>query len=81
MHLQVTWNSRNTLLNVAKDEYFNNCSKTAHYAQKYLFNCFIVFLSYYPLKLLPVKPPGCSSLLFAKAQVMPIFQTTFPGFP
>ena len=42
--MQIIWNSR---LSVIKDVYLNSCSKTAHYAQKYLLNCFIVFLLYY----------------------------------
>ena len=45
--------------------YLNYCSKTTHYAQKYLLNCFIVFLSYYSFKILSAKPLGCSSFLFA----------------
>jgi len=37
-------------LSVAKDVYLNDCSKTTHYTQKYLLNCFIVFLSCYSFK-------------------------------
>jgi len=46
----------NTLLSVAKDAYLNNCSKSTHYAQNYLLNCFIVCLLYYSLEILPTKP-------------------------
>ena len=47
------------LLSVAKDAYLNYCSKTTHYAQNYLHNWFIVFLSCYFFKILPAKPLGC----------------------
>ena len=43
----ITWISWNMLSSVAKDAYLINCSKTTHYAQNYLLDCFIVFLSCY----------------------------------
>ena len=49
---------------VVNDAYLNYCSKTTHYAQNYLFDCFIVFLSCYSIKILPAKPLDCSSLNF-----------------
>ena len=55
--------------------YLNNCSKTTHCTQKYLLDCFIVFLSY-SFKILPAKHP------FAQVWVTSTFQTTryvFPG--
>ena len=51
---------QSTLLSVAKNVHLNNCSKTTHYAQKYLFYS----LSHYSMKILPANPPGCSSFLF-----------------
>jgi len=50
---------------VAKDSYLSNFSKTTHCTQKYLPNCFIVYLSYYSIKILPAKPLGCFSFSFA----------------
>ena len=59
---RITWNSRNTLLSVAKDVYLNNRSKTTYYTQKYLLNCFIVCLLYN-------SPNKASGLLFIFVRV------------
>ena len=83
MYFKITWICQNTL-SVAKDAHLNNCSKTTHYTQNHLLNCFIVFPSCYSFKILPAKPLGCSSFLFAQVWVMPTFQTTryaFSGCP
>ena len=53
---------------------FKQLLLTAHYAQKYLLDCFILFLLYFSLNILPAKPPGCSSFLFAWVWVIPAFQ-------
>ena len=49
------------VVNVAKDAYLNNRSKSTHYAQNYLLNCFMVCLLYYSFELLQTKPQVCSS--------------------
>ena len=61
----IIWNSRNMLISAVKNAYLNNHSKTTHYAQKYLLNCFIVCLLYYSFEILLTEPQGCSSFLFA----------------
>ena len=78
-NLLITWNSRNTLLTVAKDAYLINHSKTIHYTLNYLLNCCLL---YYSFKILPTKPQGCFSFFFASVWIMPTFQMTryvFPG--
>ena len=59
--MRITRISRNTLSSVAKDAYLNYYSKTTHYAQEYLLNCFIVFLLCYSFK----KPMRPSALFFS----------------
>jgi len=54
------------LLSVAKDVYLDNRSKTTHYAQNCLLNCFIVCLLYYFFQNSPNKASG---LLFIFVRV------------
>ena len=53
---------------IRKDAYLNNHSKTTHYTQNYLLNCFIVCLLYYSFEILPTKPQGCFSFSFAQVR-------------
>ena len=43
----------------------NKPLQATNYAQKYLLNCFMVFLGHYSLKILVTKLLGCSLFLFA----------------
>ena len=62
-YLQITWNSRNMLLSVAKDAYLDNCFKQ-HITHWNIF--FTVYSLSIILKILTAKPPSCSPFSFTQ---------------
>ena len=51
----------------------SSCSKTTHYAQKYILNCFIVFLSCYS-KILPANFRSALHFHLCKYRSCPLFK-------